>query len=531
MRRFSMSLVPALVLGAIAFAVAPATAQKAGGTLVQITQPEPPNLAPYISTSAPISQVTAKVYDGLLEYGFDLKPKPALAESWEIAPDGKTVTFKLRKDVKFHDGKPFTSADVQFTIMDVLKKVHPRGINTFRDVTAVETPDEYTAVFKLANAAPYMLAALSGYESPMLPKHVFSQGDIRTHANANQPIGTGPFKFVEWRRGELVRLDKNPDYWRKGLPYLDRVVVRFINDEATRTAALEKGEAHVAGFGGVPYNDAKKLGTLPSIEVTTKGYEMISPVVELIMNTKRAPFDNQKVRQAVSYAIDRQFIIDNIWFGFGKAATGPISSNFAPSGIYTADVTKYQVPDGIERANKLLDEAGLPKKDGGIRFEMVHDITPYGPEWQRFGEVVQQRLALVGIKATLRYEDVATWLKRIYTDYDFFLTSNFLYNLPDPVLGVHRAIHGKLIKQGTVFVNGAQWSDPRSDELMDKATVEPDPKKRAEYYQQVQKIAVDGAPIVWVFELNFPTVVNNRYKNVITSPLGLYTNFADVWRE
>lgn len=531
MRRVSMSLVAALLLGAVAFAVAPASAQKAGGTLVQITQPEPPNLAPYISTSAPIGQVTAKVYDGLLEYGFDLKPKPALAESWDIASDGKTVTFKLRKEVKFHDGKPFTSADVQFTVMDVLKKVHPRGINTFRDVTAVETPDEYTAVFKLANAAPYMLAALSGYESPMLPKHVFSQGDIRTHANANQPIGTGPFKFVEWRRGELVRLDKNPDYWRKGMPYLDRVVVRFINDEATRTAALEKGEAHVAGFGGVPYNDAKKLGTLPSIEVTTKGYEMISPVVEMIMNTKKAPFDNQKVRQAVSYAIDRQFIIDNIWFGFGKAATGPISSNFAPSGIYTADVTKYQVPDGIERANKLLDEAGLPKKDGGIRFEMVHDITPYGPEWQRFGEVVQQRLALIGIKASLRYEDVATWLKRTYTDYDFFLTSNFLYNLPDPVLGVHRAIHGKLIKQGTVFVNGSQWSDPRSDELMDKATVEPDPKKRAEYYQQVQKIAVDGAPIVWVFELNFPTVVNKRYKNVITSPLGLYTNFADVWRE
>ncbi len=146
MRRVSMSLLPALVLGAIAFAVAPVSAQKAGGTLVQITQPEPPNLAPYISTSAPIGQVTAKVYDGLLEYGFDLKPKPALAESWEIAPDGKTVTFKLRKDVKFHDGKPFTSADVQFSVMDVLKMVHPRGINSLRDVTSIESADELTSL-------------------------------------------------------------------------------------------------------------------------------------------------------------------------------------------------------------------------------------------------------------------------------------------------------------------------------------------------------------------------------------------------
>src|SRR6476646_2155493 len=143
---------------ALSLACMPAFAQKPGGTLVQITQPEPPNLAPYISTSAPIGRVTAKVYDGLLEYGFGLKPKPSLAESWDVAPDGKTVTFKLRKDVKFHDGKHFTSADVQFTIMEVLKKAHPRGINTFRDVTAVETTDDFTAVLKLTNAAPYMLA-------------------------------------------------------------------------------------------------------------------------------------------------------------------------------------------------------------------------------------------------------------------------------------------------------------------------------------------------------------------------------------
>src|SRR4029078_10131851 len=123
---------------ALSLAGMAAFAQKPGGTLVQNTQPEPPKLAPSISTSAPIGQVTAKVYDGLLEYGFDLKPKPSLAESWDVAPDGKTFTFKLRKDVKFHDGKPFTAADVQFTIMDGLKKVHPRGINPFRDVTAVE---------------------------------------------------------------------------------------------------------------------------------------------------------------------------------------------------------------------------------------------------------------------------------------------------------------------------------------------------------------------------------------------------------
>src|SRR5262249_31385820 len=179
------------------------------------------------------------------------------------------------------------------------------------------------------------------------------------------------------------------------------------------TAALEKGEAHVAGFRAGPYSNAKKLAQLPSTEQTTKGYEMISPVVALLINTKKPGFDNQKGRQAIAYASDRQFVIGNIWSGYRKPATGPISSNFAPSGIYTADVRKYQTPDGIDRANTLLDEAGFPRKEGGIRFEIVHDITPYGPEWQRFGEVVQQQLAKIGIKASLRYEDVATWLKRV----------------------------------------------------------------------------------------------------------------------
>ena len=528
-KAFAHILSATLLAAALCVAPLQAQAQKRGGTLVQITQPEPPTLASYISTSGPIGQVTAKIYDGLLEYGFDLKPQPSLAESWTVSADGKTVTFKLRRGVKFHDGKPFTSADVQFSIMDVLKKVHPRGINTFKEVSAVETPDPQTAIFKLAIPAPYMMAALSGFESPMLPKHVFGTGDIRTHDSANKPVGTGPFKFVEWRRGELVRLDRNPDYWRSGQPYLDRVVVRFIPDSATRTALLEKGDAHVAGFGAVPYNDVKRLAALPGIEVTTKGYEMVSPVVELLINTKRPPFDNVKVRQAVSYAVNRKFAIDNIWFGFGRPATGAISSNFRASGLYTDMVRNYSVPNGIELANKLLDEAGFPRKADGTRFEIVHDITPYGEEWQRFGEAVQQQLAQVGIKATLRYEDVPTWLKRTYTDYDFSITSNFLYNLADPVLGVHRSFHSALIKQGTVFVNGSRWSSPETDELMNKAALEPDAAKRGALYAQLQKLTAEAAPIVWMLELQFPTVINKHYKDVIVSPLGIYGAYNRAW--
>lgn len=506
-----------------------ASAQKRGGTLVMLVQPEPPTLASYLSTSGPIGQVATKVYEGLLEYDFNLKPIPGLAEAWTVSPDGKTITFRLHKGVKFSDGKPFTSADVKFSVLEVLKKFHPRGAITFRDVVDIETPGEHTAVFKLANPAPYLMMALSGYESPMIPKHLFEGTDIRNNKHANSPIGTGPYKFVEWQRGQFMRFDRNPDHWKTGRPYLDRIVARFVADSATRTAAMEKGEAHAGGFGAIPYSDVKALAKLPQIEATTRGYEMQSPIVQLDFNTRRPPFDNQKVRQAVSYAISRKFVIDNIWFGFGKPATGPINSNFAVAGLYTPDVKTYNVPNGVEIANRLLDEAGLRRGPNGIRTEIIHDITPYGEEWQRYGEYVQQVLAEIGIKATLRHEDVPTWLRRIYTDYDFQLTNNWIQTLADPVIGVHRLYHTNAIRPGVVFVNGSRWASPRTDQLMDMATIEPNPAKRGALYKELQQLVVEAAPLVWVHELQFVTVYNKQFKDLIVSPLGLYAPFDRVY--
>ena len=520
------SLCAALIMaGGLVAAPAPAAAQSRGGTLVMIVQPEPPTLASYLSTAGPIGQVTAKVYDGLVEYDFDLKPIPGLAESWTISPDGRTITFRLTRGVRFHDGKPFTSADVRFTVLEVLKKFHPFGASTFREVEAIDTPDDHTAIFRLKGPAPYLMMALSARESPMLPRHLFEGTDIQNHPRANSPIGTGPFKFVEWQRGQYVRLDRNPDYWRPGRPYLDRIVARFIPDSATRAAAMERGEAHVAGLAAVYYSDVRRLEKLPHIETTTRGYELLSALVELYFNAQRPPFDNPKVRQAVAYALDRKFVIDNIWFGFGKIATGPISSNFTPAGWYTAEVKSYNAPNGPELAQKLLDEAGHRRGPGGVRFEIVHDLTPYGEEWRRFGEYVQQSLERVGIKATLRYEDVPTWLRRVFTNYDFQLTSNWIFNLADPAIGVHREYHSKAIRPGVVFQNASRWSSPRADELMDQAAVTLDPKKRAAFYKEFQQLVVEATPVVWTHEVQFTTVLNRSYKDVIVSPLGVYGSF------
>lgn len=510
----------------LALTAGPAAAQKQGGTAVFIVQPEPPTLASYLSTSGPIGQVAAKIYEGLLEYDFNLNPKPGLAESFKVSADGLTVTFTLRDGVTWHDGEPFTSADVQFTIMEVLKKVHPRGPNTFREVTAVDTPDPMTAVFRLANPAPYMMRALSGYESPMVPKHLLAGTDIRENPLATNPIGTGPFRFVEWRKGQFARLDANTAYWKDGLPYLDRIVTRFIPDASTRAAAMEKGDVHHAGFGAIPNVDVVRLRKMDHIKVVTDGYSMINPMMLLEFNTRVAPFNDKRVRQAIAQALDVDFIIKNIWFGFGKPATGAISSNFAGAGLYYPDTRKYQTD--LDAAAALLDAAGYPVRNG-TRFSINHDIIPYGEEWRRLGEYIKQALGQLNIEVTLRYEDVPTWLKRIYTDYDFTMNSNFFYQLADPAIGVHRQYATSSIRKGTVFVNSSGYSNPATDLLMDQASKEPDAARRSAVYDGLQLILSEDIPVRTVFEMQFTTVLHSTFRNAVSSPLGPYGSFADAW--
>src|SRR5690606_30982510 len=146
--------------------------------------------------------------------------------------------------------------------------------------------------------------------------HLFKEGDIQRSEYANAPVGTGPFIFKEWRRGEYVLLEKNKDYWKPNEPRLDRLAFRFIPDAASRSAAMEAGEAHIGGFSAIPNVDVGRLQKMPSIDASTRGYEMQAPITMLDFNTTREPFNNVKVRQAISHAVDRQFVIDHIWFGF-----------------------------------------------------------------------------------------------------------------------------------------------------------------------------------------------------------------------
>ena len=529
MKRFPrLFLVPwTAALVAVAAIVAPAAAQQAGGTLVMVIHPEPANLASHLSSGAVTQMAATKVYDGLLEYDMDLSPKPSLATEWTVSDDGKTIIFTLRAGVKWHDGKPFTSADVRYSIMDVLKKLHPRGNQTFRFVKAVETPDPMTAILKLEQPYAPLMQALSADETPILPRHIYEGTEAATNPHNNKPVGTGPFVFKEWERGSHMVFDKNPNYWRSGRPYLDRIVIRFIGDASTRVATVEKGEVHVAANGSIHNEEVRRLDALDHVEAQLRGHEAYSPIMLFEINNRRAPLDQVKVRKALTHALDRQWIIDNIFAGYGKIATGPIPSTHRR--FYTADVYEYDYDP--EKAKRLLDEAGLEPNAEGVRFEITHDMGPFRAELRRMGEYVKEALGQVGIKVTLRLEDVPTYLRRVYTDYDFDLTSTWFISLTDPAIGVQRIYWSKNIRSGVSFSNASGYANAKADELWEKAAAEVDDAKRAELYRQVQKIVVDEIPVIWLMEMPDVVASNTKVHNLFTSPQGLRAGLYDTWIE
>jgi peptide/nickel transport system substrate-binding protein len=502
-----------------------------GGTMVMIVHPEPSTLAHYAVSAGNIPPIATQVYEGLCTYDWDQNPQPNLAKSWEVAPDGKTITFHLQDGVTFHNGKPFTSADVQYSYMEVLKKVHPTAPVLLAEVTSIDTPDPMTAVLHLANPAPYLMKGLAGRDLPIICKSVFEGTDPAQNPTANKPIGTGPFKFVSWDRGSSIRLDRNDKYWKPGLPYLNRIVARFIPDAATRSAAMETGEAHFAGYSAVNYADLARMKTNPILELTTKGYEMTPALSVLELNEKHPFLGKKEVRQAIAYAIDRTFILENVMYGYGKPATGPLSSLFKTVGLYTDETRKYDVPDRLEIANKLLDSAGAPRKDGGMRFGLHLEVNSFGEQWLRQAEYLKQALAQVGIDVTLRSEDTATWLRRVYTEYDFDINEPFLSQGVDPSYGLNKQYLTSQIRKGVTFVNSSQYSNPALDTLLIEAMRETDTTKRAALYKTAQQILAEDSPLVWLIDVQYVSITNKKLRDHTVGPLGTQSAFERAWME
>ena len=497
-----------------------------GGTLTVLLNPEPPYLLSAIDPSLQVGAITTKVMQGLLCYDLDMQPQPLLAERWEVAEDGLSWTFHLRHGVKWHDGQDFTSADVAFSL-SVWKTRHARGRQSYALVTGVDTPDPHTAIIRLSQPAPYLATKFSSYESPVIPRHVFEGTDISANPATVAPIGTGPFRFKEWARGNHVILERNPDYWENGKPYLDRIVFRFIADASARAAALEAGEAQLGALTPVPLSEMARLTATPNLMATTAGYDYMAPVLLLQINVRRKPLDDRRVRQAMAYAINRDQLTRTVWFGFGKPATSPVPS--VVKAWYTTDgVATY--PYDPKKAEALLDEAGLTRGADGKRFRMQLDPLAQGSDYLRSGEFIKQQLGRVGIDVELRTGDYASYVRRLYTDYDFDTTVNYNGAFPDPSAGLQRIYWSKAAQRGVPSVAITGYNDPQMDRDFEEAQFQNDPRKRWDNYADMQRRAMTDLPLIPLMEMRFITVASKRLINhTVTADGVIGGNFATAY--
>jgi peptide/nickel transport system substrate-binding protein len=514
-----------LLLASTALPVA-AFAQSSGGRLVVAADSEPKNLNPAIVASNGVFFVASKVIEPLAEASFEGQDglEPRLATSWEGSEDGLSATFKLREGVTWHDGTPFTSADVAFSALEVWKPLQNLGRLVFANLEAVDTPDDLTAVFRFSQPTPFQLIrnALPAVSS-VIPKHLYEGTDIAANPANSQLVGTGPFKFVEYKPGEYYRLERNPDYWGEGQPALDEIIYRVLPDRAAAASALEAEEIQLAAFSAVPLADLARIAEVPGIKVISTGYEGLTYQLVVEINHRREELANLKVRQAIAHAIDKQFVVDAIFLGYAETATGPVPKN-APE-FYNADVPVYDFD--IEKANALLDEAGYPRGADGVRFSLKLLPAPYFNETRQFGDYLRQALAEIGINAELVNNDSAAHQQAVYKDHDFDLA------VAPPVFRGDPAVSTTiLVKSGTPdgvpFSNQGGYANPALDALIDKANVTVDTEERTVLFNEFQTLVAEDLPLINVAEWGFITVARDTVQNVSNNPRWAVSNWADT---
>ena len=439
-----------------------------------------------------------------------------------MAPDGLSLTLHLVKGAKFHDGTPITSEDVAFSIM-VIKANHPFKA-MYAPVSGVDTPDPYTAVIRLSKPHPAILLCMSPVLCPIMPKHVYgTDPNIRQNPANKAPIGSGPFKFVEWKPGDYIMLEKNKDFFIKGKPHVDRVIIKIIPDMNNRVMAVERGEVDAMPFFD-SLREVKRLSGDKNLVVTNKGYAGIGSLDWVAVNTGKKPFDDVRVRQAAAYAIDRNFFAKVIMMGLVTPSATPITP-FSP--FYTKDVNMYDV--NLEKAKKLLDEAGYPVKGDGTRFTVTVDYAPGSPTTKMMAEYLKPQLAKVGIDAKIRISpDFGTWAERV-SNYNFDITTDNVFNWGDPVIGVHRTYSSVNIVKGVPFSNTQQYRNPKVDAIMEQAASEVDNEKRAKLYKEFQQIVMNDVPIYFMTTTAYHTIYNKRVGNVPASIWGFLAPYMDVY--
>lgn len=387
----------------LSFGNAMAATPVKGGSLIVCQPAEPPGLDPTGNTAAAIDRVVfSNIFEGLIKVNSKGEFIPGLATKWAVSPCGKTYTFNLRKGVKFHNGESFNAQIAKWNIERAKDKstINPHP-EYFSGIVKIDIPNDYTLKLTLKDVDALFIAHMAEGDAVMLPM----KGYENTKSN---PIGTGPFKFVKWARGDRVEMVRFNGYWNTELPYLDKVTFKFIGDASAQIAALKAGDIDVIGYIAAP-ESAMEMSRDKRFKVfsgTTTGEVIMST------NNKAKPFDNKLVRQAMACAIDRQAVVDLVMFGYGT----PIGSHWSPSTPYYVDLTG-KFPYNPKKAKELLKKAGYPNGfDATIKLPAIYSYS------KRAGEVIADMLGKVGIKLKIEIVEWGQWIERIFKKKEFQLT-------------------------------------------------------------------------------------------------------------
>ncbi|MEE7493691.1 ABC transporter substrate-binding protein [Methylobacterium oryzae] len=499
-----------------------ALADDATAPLVVGTNQVPRHFNGAVQSGIATGMVSTQIFASPLRYDDQWNPQPYLAKSWVVAPDNLSVTLHLVEDAVFHDGHPLTAEDVAFSI-GVIKANHPFQ-TMLEPVSTVETPDAHTVIIRLARPHPALLLAMSPGLMPILPKHVYGDGqDIKTHPANLKPVGSGPFKFVEYKQGESIQLERFDRFFIPGRPRLARLVYRILPDQNSLVIATERRE-----IGMLPFlssvRDIERLAKAPTLTVTDRGFEGIGPINWLAFNCGKKPLDDVRVRRAIALAANRDFITGKLLGGVAKAATGPIVPG---SPFYEPAVDLYKLD--IAKADALLEEAGLKKGPDGTRFQLTIDYIPNDNDQQRnVAEYLRAGLKRIGIALQVRAApDFPTWAQRV-SNFDFDLTMDNVFNWGDPVIGVARTYLSTNIRKGVIWSNTQQYKNPKVDELLNAAAVETDLQKRKALYDEFQKIVVSEAPIAYINLTPYKAVYDKRLTNLPLSIWGALSPLDEV---
>lgn len=489
-----------------------------GDILVEGSIGDASNLIPLLASDSTSHGIAGLIFNGLIKYDKDIRIVGDLAESWEISKDGLVITFHLRKGVRWHDGRPFTAADVLYTYQVTVDPKTPTAYaGDFLKVKKAEVLDDWT--FRVTYDKPFAPALMS-WSVGILPKHLLAGKEITTSPLGRHPIGTGPYKFKEWVTGQKIVLVSNPDYF-EGRPYIDGTILRIIPDTATMFLELRANGIDRMGLTPLQYTRQTENNLFRksynkyrylSFAYTYMGYNLKNPL-----------FADKRVRQAIAHAVNREEIIDGVLLGLGKPATGPYKPG---TWAYNPNVRVY--PYDPAKAKALLAEAGwkdangdgvLEKEDRLFAFEI---ITNQGNEIRaKCAEIIQRRLAEVGIKVTIRVVEWAAFVKDFINKRKFDATI-LGWTIPmEPDL--YDVWHSS--KTGPEELNFISYKNGEVDALIEKGRETFDQSVRKRCYDRIQEIFAEEQPYLFLYVPDALPIVHARFRGVEVAPLGIGYNF------